>query len=150
MKNITVPVKIMEHARDLPLPGYMTKGAAGMDLPAAVTETIIIPPGKVEVVPTGLAVAVPEGYEFQIRPRSGLAAGQGIGVLNSPGTIDSDYRGEIKVIVINMGAEPFLIDRGDRIAQIVLCPVFPTCWQEVPELPPTGRGQGGFGHTGTD
>lgn len=150
MTNITIPVKVMEHAGDLPLPCYMTGGAVGMDLLAAVNETVAIPPGKVQVIPTGLMVAVPAGYELQVRPRSGLAGKHGISVLNSPGTIDPDYRGEVKVILINLGPEPFLIHRGDRIAQAVLCPVLRISWQAVPELPPTERGAGGFGHTGID
>ncbi len=150
MAKNTIAVKVMKHAGDLPLPCYMTGGAAGMDLLAAVVETVIIPPGKIQVIPTGLAVAVPAGYELQVRPRSGLAAQNGISVLNSPGTVDSDYRGEIKVILINLGPEPFSIHRGDRIAQLVLSPVFRISWQSVPELPSTERGPGGFGHTGID
>ena len=150
MTDITIPVKVMEHAKDLPLPCYMTAGAAGMDLPAALSGPVIIPPGGVQTVPTGLMMAVPKGYEFQIRPRSGLAVDRGVSVLNAPGTIDSDYRGEVKVILINLGPEPFLIRRGDRIAQLVLCPVLRANWQELPNLPPTERGPGGFGHTGKD
>ena len=150
MTDIVIEVKVMEHAGDLSLPGYMSEGAAGMDLPAAVTETVIIPPGTVQVIPTGLMAAVPAGYELQVRPRSGLAAKQGIGVLNSPGTIDADYRGEIKVILINLGPDPFTIRRGERIAQIVLCPVLRINWKVVSNLPTTARGPGGFGHTGKE
>ena len=132
------------------MPAYLSEGAAGMDLPAAVAETVIIPPGRVQIIPTGLMAAVPAGYELQVRPRSGLAAKEGIGILNSPGTIDSDYRGEIKVILINLGPEPFTIQRGERIAQIVLCPVMRINWKVVSKLPATARGPGGFGHTGKD
>ncbi|HHX87090.1 MAG TPA: dUTP diphosphatase [Firmicutes bacterium] len=150
MTDIRVAVKIMEHAQDLPLPRYMTGGAVGMDLLAALTEPATIPCGKIKTIPTGLQVAVPPGYELQIRPRSGLASKHGIGILNSPGTIDPDYRGEVKIILINLGPEPFLINRGDRIAQMVLCPAPRISLQAVTELPPTERGSGGFGHTGLD
>jgi dUTP pyrophosphatase len=145
---VTVPVKIAEHARNLPLPRYETVGAAGMDLHAAITEAVHLPPGAIKLIPTGLHVAVPEGYELQIRPRSGLAAGYGIGVLNSPGTVDADYRGEIKVVLINLGPEPYSIQRGDRIAQMVLSTAPRISLDPVAELPPTARGRGGFGHTG--
>ena len=148
MTDIAIPVKLM--AGDLPLPRYMSEGAAGMDLLAAVNEAVTIPPGGVQIIPTGLMAAVPAGYELQVRPRSGLAINQGIGVLNSPGTIDSDYRGEIKVILINLGSAAFKINRGERIAQIVLSPVLRINWRTVEELPPTARGAGGFGHTGKD
>lgn len=150
MTKIKIVVKRMKHAGGLPLPTYMTRGAAGMDLLAAITDQVILPPGEIRILPTGLKVAIPTGYELQVRPRSGLAARRGIGVLNSPGTIDSDYRGEIKVILINLGTEQLVIERGDRIAQLVLCPVFRISWEESAELPPTERGSGGFGHTGID
>jgi len=148
--EVILPVKQAPHAADLPLPRYMTDGAAGMDLRAAVAEPVLIKPGSIEIIPTGLHVAVPPGYELQIRPRSGLAGQHGIGLLNSPGTVDADYRGEIKVILINLGRDPFTVERGDRIAQMVLCPVPRVKLWPVAELPPTERGKGGFGHTGLD
>ncbi len=150
MRNETVKIEVKQdgHGAGLPLPRYMTPGASGMDLSAAVTEPLQINPGSIGLVPTGLHVAVPQGYELQIRPRSGLAAKNGIGLLNSPGTIDSDYRGEIKVILINLGQRPFIIQRGDRIAQMVLCPVCLIAFRQVDQLPPTDRSEGGFGHTG--
>jgi dUTP pyrophosphatase len=126
----------------------MTAGASGMDLFAAVTETAVIKPGEWSLIPTGLSCAVPEGLELQIRPRSGLAVKYGIGVLNYPGTIDSDYRGEIKVILVNHGRKEFTIDRGDRIAQMVVVPVVRAAIEESTELPSTERNSGGFGHTG--
>ncbi|HPU00693.1 MAG: dUTP diphosphatase [Firmicutes bacterium] len=150
VETVRLPVEILPHAAGLPLPAYMTAGAAGMDLHAAVAEEVVLEPGSVRLIPTGLKVAVPEGYELQIRPRSGLAARHGIGLLNSPGTVDSDYRGEIKVILINLGAAPFTVRRGDRIAQMVLCPIPRIELVPVPSLPETERGEGGFGHTGID
>ena len=150
VETVRLPVERLPHAAGLPLPAYMTAGAAGMDLHAAVAEEVVLEPGSVRLIPTGLKVAVPEGYELQIRPRSGLAARHGIGLLNSPGTVDSDYRGEIKVILINLGAAPFTVRRGDRIAQMVLCPIPRIELVPVPSLPETERGEGGFGHTGID
>jgi dUTP pyrophosphatase len=132
---------------DLPLPAYASDGAAGMDLPAAVAE-VTLDPGERALVPTGIAVAIPPGYEGSVRPRSGLAAQHGIGLVNSPGTIDSDYRGEIQVILVNHGKEPFIILRGARVAQLVIAPVARATWREVGTLPPTERGPGGFGSTG--
>ncbi|MEW5785745.1 MAG: dUTP diphosphatase [Bacillota bacterium] len=149
-ETVLLPVKVAAHAADLPLPRYMTGGAVGLDLRAAVEQEIIIEPGSVEIVPTGLHAAVPEGFELQIRPRSGLAGKHGISLLNSPGTIDADYRGEIQVILINLGRLPFSIRRGDRIAQMVLCAVPRVELISVDELPFTDRGEGGFGHTGAD
>ncbi len=146
--TVKIMVKRAEHASDLPLPSYMTEGSSGMDLFAAVTKTEQIMPGDWTLIPTGLHVAVPLGYELQIRPRSGLAAKNGIGVLNSPGTIDSDYRGEIKIIVMNFGQDQFTVKRGDRIAQMVVVPVIRAVFEEKDELPPTTRNSGGFGHTG--
>jgi dUTP pyrophosphatase len=145
---VKLPFKKAAHAGDVPLPCYMTDGASGMDLYAAVGETASIMPGEIKLIPTGLFVAVPSGYELQIRARSGLAAKMGIGILNSPGTIDSDYRGEIKVILINLGQNPFQVKRGDRIAQMILSPVMRAVLEETDELPPTERSDGGFGHTG--
>jgi dUTP pyrophosphatase len=136
----------LPHGLDLPLPAYATGGAAGMDIVSA--EDVVIAPGARHAVATGLAVAIPQGFEIQVRPRSGLALKHGITVPNAPGTIDSDYRGEVKAILINHGAEPFEIRRGDRVAQLVVAPVVQGAWMEVPELDVTARGEGGFGSTG--
>lgn len=143
-----VPVRIVRlpHGQGLALPAYATEGAAGMDVVAA--EDVTLAPGARHAVATGLAVAIPHGYEIQVRPRSGLALKHGISVPNTPGTIDSDYRGEVKVILINHGTQPFPIQRGDRVAQLVLAPVTRAAWQEVAELDETARGSGGFGSTG--
>ena len=140
----------LPHGDGLPLPAYETAGAAGMDLRAAVADDapLTLAPGDRALVPTGLAMAIPGGFEGQVRPRSGLAAKHGVTCLNTPGTIDSDYRGEVKVILINLGQEPFTIARGDRIAQLVLAPVVLARWEEVAELDDTARGAGGFGSTG--
>ncbi len=143
---ISVELKRLPHGEGLPLPAYATDGAAGMDIVAA--EDVIIDPGARHAVATGLAVAIPKGFEIQVRPRSGLALKHGITVPNTPGTIDSDYRGELKVIMINHGGEPFAIARGDRVAQLVLAPVTQGAWVEVEELDATKRGAGGFGSTG--
>ena len=149
---MTVPIEIIRlpHAEGLPLPAYETPGAAGMDLRAALPEhdTVVIRPGARGIVPTGFCIAVPEGYEAQVRPRSGLALKSGVTCLNTPGTVDSDYRGEVKVILANLGEENFVIRRGDRIAQMVICPVVQAQWRETAELAPTRRGAGGFGSTG--
>jgi dUTP pyrophosphatase len=144
--SISVEVKRLPHGGGLPLPAYATAGAAGMDVVSA--ESVTITPGARHAVATGLALAIPEGYEIQVRPRSGLALKHGITVPNTPGTIDSDYRGELKVILINLGTEPFVIQRGDRVAQLVLAPVVQAAWDEVAELDATERGEGGFGSTG--
>ena len=143
-------VKRLAHGADLPLPSYQSEGAAGLDLQAAVAANapVTIGPGDRAMVPTGLAVALPPGTEGQVRPRSGLALRHGITVLNSPGTIDADYRGEVRVVLANFGNEPFVIRRGDRIAQIVVAPVARASFDLVDELPPTQRGGGGFGSTG--
>lgn len=146
MTPIPVQVKRLPHGAGLPLPAYATAGAAGMDVVSA--EDVTIAPGARHAVTTGLALAIPQGYEIQVRPRSGLALKHGITVPNTPGTIDSDYRGELKVILINHGAEPFAIARGDRVAQLVLAPVVHAAWDEVAELDATERGEGGFGSTG--
>lgn len=148
--TIRVAVHTLAHFDGLELPAYETDGSAGLDVRAAVPEgkPIILSPGERDMVPTGLAVAVPDGYELQMRPRSGLAARHGITCLNSPGTIDSDYRGELKVILINHGREPFTISRGERIGQMVLAPVTRLDWAPVDALPETERGDGGFGSTG--
>ena len=148
---MTVAVRIMRlgHGADLPLPAYETLGAAGMDLRAAVgSDTVVLAPGMRALIPTGLAIALPEGFEAQVRPRSGLAIKHGISQVNAPGTVDSDYRGELKVILINHGQEPFAIAHGDRIAQLVIAPVTQAVWAEVDGLDDTARGAGGFGSTG--
>ena len=148
---MTVPVQIqrLPHSEGLPLPSYATEGAAGLDLCAALASPITLAPGERSLIPTGLAIALPPGYELQIRPRSGLALKNGITLPNSPGTVDEDYRGELQVILMNAGTTPFTVERGMRIAQAVLAPVTRLTWQETDELPPTGRGTGGFGSTGT-
>jgi len=143
-----IAVRRLPHAEGLPLPAYATPGAAGFDLLAAVQAPLVIPPGGRALVPTGLQMALPEGYELQIRPRSGLALKHGITLPNSPGTIDEDYRGEVGVIVLNTGTAPFTVERGARIAQGVLAPVVRGGWAEVDTLPETARGDGGFGSTG--
>ena len=144
--EVAVRIRRLPHGEGLPLPAYATPGAAGMDVVAAEEATLA--PGGRHAVATGFSVAIPEGFEIQVRPRSGLALKHGITVPNTPGTIDSDYRGELKVILINHGAEPFPIHRGDRIAQLVLAPVTLAAWVEVAELDETERGAGGFGSTG--
>ena len=144
--EVPVPVKRLPQFEGLELPAYATEGAAGMDVLAA--EDVMLAPGARHAVATGLAVAIPHGFEIQVRPRSGLALKHGISAPNSPGTIDSDYRGEVKVILINHGADPFEIRRGDRIAQLVLAPVTRATWLKVDELDETARGEGGFGSTG--
>jgi len=146
--TVTVRVRRLPHNQDLPLPCYATDGAAGMDLVAAVTEPVVVAPGQRVLIPTGLAIALPPGYELQVRPRSGLALRNGIVLPNSPGTIDEDYRGEIQVIVLNTGSEPFRVERGTRIAQAVLAPVVRAAWEEVGDLDVTARNVGGFGSTG--
>jgi dUTP pyrophosphatase len=146
--TVAVTVIRLPHNTDLPLPAYATDGAAGMDLVAAITAPVTIAPGQRSLVPTGLAIALPPGYELQIRPRSGLALKNGITLPNSPGTIDEDYRGEIQVIVMNAGTESFTVERGMRIAQAVLAPVIRVTWHEAKTLEETERGSGGFGSTG--
>lgn len=146
----TVPVLRLAHGRDLALPAYASSGSAGLDLVAAVTDDVAIAPGAREIIPTGIGLALPEGYEGQVRPRSGLALEHGITVLNSPGTIDSDYRGEIRVILINHGQASFAVTRGMRIAQLVVAPIAHAVLHEVEHLPGTARGTGGFGSSGLD
>ncbi len=147
---VTVRVTREPGTEDLPLPSYMTQGAAGLDLVAANPEPIVLGPGARALVPTGVRLEIPPGYEGQVRPRSGLAARAGVTVLNAPGTIDSDYRGEVKVILVNLGEEAFTVHRGDRVAQLVICPVVHARVALTGEgdLAPSGRGEGGFGHTG--
>ena len=150
MKTVSVAVKTLPHFDGLPLPKYETDGAAGMDVRAAVPEgePVVLARGERAMVPTGLSVAIPDGYEIQMRPRSGLAAKHGVTCLNSPGTIDSDYRGELKVILINHGQDSFTVARGERIGQMVLAPVTRLAWEETDTLLETVRGEGGFGSTG--
>jgi dUTP pyrophosphatase len=147
--RIRVPITRLRGARDLPLPSRATAGAAGFDLHAAVDGDLRIGAGERALVPTGLAIAVPEGFEAQVRPRSGLALRHGIVLPNAPGTIDSDYRGEIQVILMNTGSQAFTVRRGDRIAQLVLAPIALADWAELEALDETPRGSGGFGHSGT-
>ena len=146
----TIAIQRLAHAADLPLPAYETAGAAGMDLRAALPEDepMTLRPGSRAIVPTGFCIAAPQGFEAQVRPRSGLAARQGITCLNTPGTVDSDYRGEVKVILINLGEEDAVIRRGERIAQMVICPVVQANWAVSETLDQTARGAGGFGSTG--
>lgn len=146
--EIPIAVHILPHGKNMALPAYMTPGAAGMDLQAAITEEKTLAPGEKALIPTGLTMAIPPGWEVQIRPRSGLAFKHGITVLNAPGTIDSDYRGEVAILLVNFGAESFVIQRGERIAQMVLAPVARAKWHLVDELETSLRGAGGFGHTG--
>ena len=146
MHSIDIAITRLPHGQDLPLPSYASAGAAGMDVVAAESRTL--EPGARHAVPTGFAIAIPEGYEVQVRPRSGLALKNGITCLNTPGTIDSDYRGEVKIILANLGSDPFEIVRGERIAQLVPAPVLKANFGEVTALDPTDRGAGGFGSTG--
>lgn len=148
VEKVTIEIQRLPHGENLPLPQYMTSHAAGMDLIAAVETDMVIAPGQRALVPTGICIALPPGFEAQVRPRSGLAINHGIGLLNAPGTIDADYRGEIKVIVANFGEQPFIVKRGDRIAQMVIKKVACAEWEVVDELPPSERNDGGFGHTG--
>ena len=148
MKTVILNVKRLDHNRDLPLPSYQSDGSSGLDLRAAVDKAVTLQPGEIRLIPTGLSISIPKGYEAQIRPRSGLALRHGLGLVNSPGTIDADYRGEIGVIAINWGKEPLTIKRGDRIAQIVVSKVYRAKVEELDELDPTKRGKGGFGHSG--
>jgi len=148
MEPIIVEVQRIGRTDDLPLPQYMSDDASGMDLAAAVERMVTIRPGAIALIPTGIAVAIPGGHEGQVRSRSGMAARSGVFVLNSPGTIDADYRGEVRVILANLGAEPFDVRRGDRIAQLVIAPVCRARWIESNTLEQTTRQAGGFGHTG--
>ena len=148
MTDVRIAVRRLPHGEGLALPSYATAGAAGMDLLAAVMEPMTIPPGGRALVPTGLCIALPQGHELQVRPRSGLALKQGMLVANAPGTIDEDYRGEVGVILLNAGSETFTVERGMRIAQAVLAPVLRAAWLEVESLDETARGEGGFGSTG--
>lgn len=146
--RVLVRVARLPHAAGLPLPSYASDGAAGADVCAALDAELTLPPGARAAIPTGLCVEIPPGYEIQVRPRSGLALREGIGLLNAPGTIDSDYRGEIKIILVNHGSEDVVLRRGDRIAQLVLAPVAAGLFEDAARLTPTGRGELGFGSTG--
>jgi dUTP pyrophosphatase len=151
MENVKIKIKrILPDYNDIPLPEYATEGSAGMDVRAALPQTLVLKKGSFELIPTNLSSEIPTGYEIQVRPRSGLAAKHGIGILNSPGTIDSDYRGEIKIILFNFGAEDFLIQRGDRIAQLIISKVYKADLSEEKSLTESKRGSGGFGHTGKE
>jgi dUTP pyrophosphatase len=148
--EVEVLIRRLPGHEDLPLPAYQSPEAAGMDVRAAVREPVAIAPGAVASIPAGFAIALPPGYEAQLRPRSGLAAEHGLSLPNAPGTIDADYRGEVKVLLINHGARPFEVTRGMRIAQMVVVPVPRAVWRAVEELPCSARGEGGFGHTGQE
>ena len=148
MADVAVPIKVLRHGEGLELPAYATAGSAGCDLRSAIEAPLVIVPGGRARVPTGIAVAIPSGYEGQVRMRSGLAHDKGLALLNAPGTIDSDYRGEIQVIVANLGSEPVTLERGERIAQLVFAPVARVRFEKVGELPASSRGDGGFGSTG--
>jgi dUTP pyrophosphatase len=148
MDRIIIKVKRLDNNPDLPLPSYHSEGSSGLDLCAAVREDLVLKAGEIQLIPTGLSISLPRGYEAQIRPRSGLALRHGLGLVNSPGTIDADYRGEIGLIVINWGKKTFTIRRGDRIAQMVIGKVYRAQVEEVDEIDPTARGEGGFGHSG--
>jgi dUTP pyrophosphatase len=150
VSDIAVPIKVLPHGEGLEMPAYATAGSAGCDLRAAIEAPLLILPGGRARVPTGVAVAIPEGHEGQVRMRSGLAHDKGLALLNAPGTIDSDYRGEIQIIVANLGAEAVTLERGDRIAQLVFAPVSRAKFEKVLELPESHRGQGGFGSTGSE
>ncbi len=145
-----VVVRLQRLRADAEMPRYMTPGAAGADLCAAIDTPLTLAPGERRLVPTGIAIELPAGFEAQVRPRSGLALRHGVGLLNTPGTIDADYRGEIQVLLVNWGQEPFRLERGDRIAQLVVAPVARAAWEVVASLATTSRGAGGFGHTGRD
>jgi dUTP pyrophosphatase len=150
MENIKIKIKRIDNKyNDIPIPQYTTQGSSGLDIRAAVDNQVVLEKGKVALIPTNLRVEIPVGYEIQVRPRSGLAVNYGIGILNSPGTVDSDYRGEIKIILFNFGENDFIIKRGDRIAQIVLSKVYKAEFEETDYLNNSSRAEGGFGHTGT-
>jgi dUTP pyrophosphatase len=145
---VRVPITILPGNDDLPLPAYQSEHAAAMDLHAAVPSPVTVAPGSIALVGCGFAIAIPDGYEGQVRPRSGLASKHGVTVVNAPGTIDADYRGEVKVALVNLGPAPFVVERGARVAQLVVAPVSRVAWERVESLSETSRGAGGFGHTG--
>ena len=148
MEKIQIYIKRLNNDQTVSLPQYMTEGSSGMDLFASLKKEVTLQPGERGLIPTGISVAIPEGFEGQVRPRSGLAIRSGIGIINAPGTIDADYRGQIGVLLMNFGTEPVTLRHGDRIAQLVISRVFRAIWEEADELPPTLRQGGGFGHTG--
>jgi dUTP pyrophosphatase len=148
MDQVRICIKRLRKDHPVPIPQYMTEGSSGMDLFASLDKEVILGPGERRLIPTGISIAIPSGFEGQIRPRSGLAIQKGIGIVNAPGTIDADYRGEIGVLLINFGKDPFTIRDGERIAQMVISQVFQASWEEVDDLPATRRQGGGFGHTG--
>jgi dUTP diphosphatase len=150
MNNLVLRIRRLnpERDQDLPFPEYMSAGASGLDLPAAIEGEVILAPGEIRLIPTGLALAIPPGFEGQVRPRSGLALKHGIGLINSPGTIDSDYRGEIGIALINLGQKPFILRRGDRLAQLVINKIYQAVIRLVDDLDQTDRADGGFGHSG--
>ena len=148
MENIRIIIKRLRNSPPLSLPQYMTEGSSGMDLFASLENDVTLQPGERRLIPTAISVAIPEGFEGQVRARSGLALRNGIGLVNAPGTIDADYRGEIGVLLINFGKEPVALHHGDRIAQLVISRVFRAVWEEAEDLPPSSRQAGGFGHTG--
>lgn len=150
MEKVIIKFKRLDNSTDLPLPCYESEGSSGMDIRACVKEPVILQPGQIKLIPTGLAISIPFGYEAQMRPRSGLALKHGIGLVNSPGTIDSDYRGELGIIMINWGESPFTIKRGDRIAQMIISEVCRVDIVEAEMLDDTLRGEGGFGHSGVN
>jgi len=149
-KPLMVALRRLSHGEGLPLPAYGSPGAAGLDLLAALKSELVLMPGARAIIPCGIEIALPEGYEAQVRPRSGMALRHGVTVLNAPGTVDSDYRGEVCVVLVNHGSEPFAVKRGMRIAQLVVAPVSRVEWRETAELPESGRGAGGFGSTGIE
>ena len=149
MSAVKIPVLSLPHGNDLDLPAYASEGAAGLDLVAALEFELVLEPGARALIPTGISLALPRGFEAQVRPRSGLALREGVTVLNSPGTVDSDYRGEVGVVLANLGEKPFTIRRGDRIAQLVVAQYAMVSWSQTDELPPSCRGTGGFGSTDT-
>lgn len=148
--EVKIRIKRLEGQEDIPLPAYETAGSSGMDLRAAVREKVMLNPGEIKLIPTGVAISLPQGFEAQVRPRSGLALRHGLGMVNSPGTIDCDYRGEIRLILINWGPKPLEIKRGDRIAQMIIARVYRADVIDVKDLDSTARGEGGFGHSGMD
>ena len=148
MRSVRIPVRRLAHAAALPLPSYATPDSAGLDLMAAIDRPVTLPPGGRAMIPTGIALALPQGHEAQVRPRSGLAARHGVTLLNAPGTIDADYRGEVAAILINLGEEAFTVEPGMRVAQLVVAPVVTVDWAETDDLPESLRGEGGFGSTG--
>ena len=147
-QKLVVKIKRLPHGQGLDLPAYATPGSAGVDLSAAIDEPLVLAPGQIALVPTGIAVAIPPGFEGQIRPRSGLATKHGISLVNAPGTVDSDFRGEMRCSLINLGQAPYTVHRGDRISQMIIAPVFQAKFEEVDELPESERGEGGWGSTG--